>query len=348
MTTRYKYILSSWMLLVLFTIMGTVLVGGVTRLTNSGLSITEWQPLIGAIPPMNEAEWNEVFEKYKQIPEYSVEHSHMELEDFKFIFFWEWLHRNFGRAVGLVALLPFLFLFRKLDTSLRKRIGTGIILIGLQGALGWFMVKSGLSERVDVSHYRLAAHLILAFFIFSHFLKILIDILVTDKWKTQFVVNRRFRWVLVIIHSLLGFQIIWGAFVAGLRAGYMYNTFPKMGDQWIPLDALFLPSVFIAIVENPITVQFIHRWLAVIVLLSAFFLPWYALRQGLVRQRLGFMWVYAGLVVCQFLLGVFTLILKMPIALASLHQVVGLITFGSMSVMMHLYQRQIVSVESRS
>lgn len=334
MDKTLRRILSLWTAALLLMVAGTILVGGVTRLTNSGLSITEWKPIMGTIPPLSDADWQEAFDKYKQIPEYAVEHSDMELSGFKFIFFWEWFHRNLGRMVGFVALVPLILLSRSLPAPYFRRFGIGFVLILLQGVMGWVMVRSGLSERVDVSHYRLAIHLVLAFFIFSHYQRLLIDLCSFSYQGEQNTAPSGARRAILVLHSFLGLQIVYGALVAGLRAGYMYNTFPKMSGEWIPIDSMVYHPTWLAAFESPVAVQFIHRWLAVLVLLLATLLPWYLRREG-ANFLAPAARVFLCSVVCQAALGIATLVLKMPIMIASLHQLGGLITFASMTVLMH-------------
>lgn len=306
----------------------TVIVGGATRLTNSGLSITEWRPLIGAIPPLNESEWNRLFELYKQIPEYSIEHPEMDLSGFKFIFFWEYLHRNLGRLIGLIFVFPFLFFWIRgaLTPSFRNKLLIGFGLGALQGAMGWFMVMSGLTERTDVSHYRLAAHLLLAFFIFSYFLNLYLETSRPTPSHSRPIPKLRF-WTNILL-TALGLQIVYGAFVAGLKAGYAYNTYPKMYGRWIPEEAFSLAPLWLNAFENIALVQFIHRWLgALVVLLSAglFILFRKYAASSELRQSLRFFFMA---LVTQFALGVMTLLSHMNMALALLHQLGALVVLG--------------------
>lgn len=318
----------TWFVLVLLMIVSMVVVGGVTRLNGAGLSITEWKPIMGAIPPLNESEWSEAFEKYKAIPQFSVINPNMTMDGFKFIFFWEFIHRFLGRLLGIVVFLPgVFFIFRnKIPNKFTKRIIIGFVLGGLQGALGWFMVASGLSDLVYVSHFRLAAHLVLALFILSYWFNLYLD------WVEDGVQNikeypsisagYKKRWFMVLI--VLVVQIVYGAFVAGLKAGYAYNTFPKMNDVWIP-GIFFEKDTGLGFIFNDIAaVQWIHRWTAMLLLGLVVFMVYYKDQNKIVLKK-----PIDGLVLLALLfqvtLGIFTLLWGMPIYLASFHQFMGCI-----------------------
>ncbi len=331
-----------WIGAILFLVALTLLVGGATRLTNSGLSITEWKPLVGAIPPLSEQDWHRVFELYKQIPEYSVEHSQMDLEGFKFIFFWEYLHRNMGRLLGVVCLIPFLIFWiqGRLSRAFRWRVILGLCLGGLQGLLGWYMVKSGLSDRTDVSHYRLAAHLSLAFIIFAYFLNIFLEILWSDRKPTEpkpvqsKIIDQSVRGLQV----LLALQIIYGAFVAGLDAGYAYNTFPKMLGNWLPDQAHTLTPYFHNFLENPTMIQFVHRWMGALVVGGVFWIWIFARKltqRSTVKNLLNALLI---LVILQFGLGALTLLSGMNLALALSHQMGALLLFGALQTLQKAYR----------
>jgi cytochrome c oxidase assembly protein subunit 15 len=341
---KTKRLVLIWLAAVAFLIASTVVVGGITRLTNSGLSITEWKPIMGAIPPLNENDWNEAFQKYQQIPEFQIEHNHFDLEDFKFIFFWEYLHRNLGRLIGLVVMIPFFFFLftKKLPKSLLSRIAIGILLGGLQGALGWFMVSSGLSERVDVSHYRLAAHLLLAFVIFVYFIYLILDIVYSEHLsiqKNDSAQVKSLRKVVGGFHGILTLQIVYGAFVAGLRAGYGHNTYPLMNGSFFPVDGLSIEPIWRNFFENPSTVQFVHRWLGALLVI-------YVLRIFLIARKVALnpmqrhaVRILAGAITAQFLLGVATVVFHMPMAVASAHQLVGLLVFGAAAHLSYMLRR---------
>lgn len=309
-----------------------VAIGGITRLTGSGLSITEWKPIIGAIPPTNDAQWEEAFDKYKQIPQYSAVNQHMELHDFKFIYFWEWLHRNWGRLMGLVFIVPFVWFWRKglLKGWLMRRSITILVAGGLVGALGWFMVASGLEDLTSVSHYRLAIHLIAAFTVFCIVLWTVFDI---KQGRRGFLgdgtpAGRWSRWLLV----LLLVQIIYGAFVAGLDAGRIYPTWPLMNGQFMPDNVLAFDSNWTNFTHHKDGVQFIHRNFAWVVAAA---ITWFgyanrnnkALRGG---DRLLFLAVFL-----QIMLGVLALITQVWISMGVLHQLGALVLLMALLNVLH-------------
>ncbi len=241
-----------------------VLVGGATRVTDSGLSITEWEPVIGVFPPLSLESWTLEFEKYKKIPEYTLVNYQMSLSEFKVIYLWEWGHRFLARVVGLIALLPFVYFLisKKLSKSQIKKSLLIIILIGIQGYIGWYMVQSGLTERVDVSQYRLATHLTMAFIIIYVSFMLLFDMLnlkgnfsspFSKLWSTFFV-------------SLIFLQIFLGGIVSGLDGGLIYPTWPLMGNTFLPLDYWSIDLGFLNIFENRSNIQFNHRTLAYLIL----------------------------------------------------------------------------------
>jgi cytochrome c oxidase assembly protein subunit 15 len=285
-----------------------VIVGGATRLTDSGLSITEWQPLLGAIPPLKDADWLLAFEKYKLIPEYQVQNHWMSLDDFKFIYWWEWSHRFLGRAIGVVFIVPFVYfaVTRAIPQRLWPRLVVLFILGGAQGALGWFMVASGLSERVDVSQYRLAAHLTMAVLLFAGVV-----------WTALGLNQRRF-WVPTADNllslgmvALIVMQVAAGGFVAGLDAGFASDTWPKMNGEWVPAGLFSLEPHWRNVFENALTVQFNHRLLAYMILA---YVLWIARRM----PRTG--WPVAAAVLAQMTLGILTVIWGVPLSVALVHQ----------------------------
>ncbi|MDX1464054.1 MAG: COX15/CtaA family protein, partial [Marinirhabdus sp.] len=320
-----------WLLTGCVLIFIMVVVGGITRLTHSGLSISNYKLISGTIPPMNEAEWQEAFDLYKQYPEYQKLNSRFTLEEFKDIYFWEWLHRVIGRFIGLVFLIPFLyFLFKKqLTSSTIKKCVLLLFLGGFQGFLGWYMVKSGLVDRPDVSHYRLAMHLTTAFITFAYTLWVALDLVFPKKKEIHVGMRNLIRVAL----GVLLVQIIYGAFVAGLDAGWIHNHWPLMNDGKLIHETVTIEQnpVWKNFVEGKSGVQFVHRYLAYVVV-AVIGLVWYRASKinQTALQKSGIRWLVA-LVVVQFILGVFTLILQVPVALGVLHQVVAFFLLAAMT-----------------
>jgi len=309
-----------------------VAIGGVTRLTGSGLSITEWKPIMGALPPMNDAEWHVAFEKYKQIPEYALINQHMTLDDFKGIFFWEFLHRNWGRLMGLVFFVPFVIFWRKglLKDRLMKRGWSILIGGGLVGALGWFMVASGLQDNPDVSHYRLAIHLCAAFIIFSLVLWTIFDI---HRGRRGYLsdgtsAGKWARWLLVIV----GLQIIYGAFTAGLDAGRIYNTWPLMNGEFMPENVTAFGSLWKDFTDHKDGVQFIHRNFAWVVMIA---ITWFGyVNRKNTALKGGDRWLY-GVMLVQFTLGVLTVVTQVWLPLGILHQFGALLMLTALLNVLH-------------
>ncbi len=313
---RARRAIAVWLLAVCGLIAVMVVVGGLTRLTGSGLSITEWKPIHGALPPLSPAEWNEEFEAYQKIPQYQQLNSGMTLDEFKGIFWWEWAHRNLGRLIGFAFLLPFLvFLFRgQIERGLIPRLIVLFVLGGLQGLLGWCMVASGLSGRVDVSQYRLVAHLGLALVIYGAMLWTALP-LWRGEWPVAAAPHRLYRWSLIVM-ALIFVQILLGGFVAGLDAGLTYNTWPLMDGQFVPEGAYATSPMWLAPFEDVTTVQFNHRMMGYVVFASVIVLFVAGIRQGL-KAPAG---AYLVATVVQVLLGILTLIAGMALWLAALHQ----------------------------
>ena len=297
-----------------------VVIGGITRLTHSGLSMVEWNPIIGSFPPMSDADWQVPFEKYKQSPEYQLINNQFTLEEFKSIYWWEYIHRMLGRTIGVVFLIPFIYFFikKKFDKPLLKKMIVLLVLGALQGVLGWFMVKSGLQKEPHVSHYRLAAHLISAFTVFGFTFWYALDLLYPLTGEEN--KNKKLIRYTKIMFGFIVLQIIYGAFVAGLKAGSFYNTYPLMGKSFMPETVTAYETFWKNALENPAGVQFIHRWIAVVVAVLVLFV-WEHARTiqltSLQRKASNFM---LAVVIVQFLLGVFTLIYAVPVAMGVLHQ----------------------------
>jgi heme a synthase len=307
-----------WLFAVAAMIFVMVVIGGVTRLTESGLSITEWQPVSGVLPPMNDGEWQHEFDLYKQIPEFQKLRPNMTLDEFRGIFWWEYFHRLLGRLIGGAFALPGLLLFfsGRIRRELVPRLVGLFVLGGLQGALGWFMVESGLSLRTDVSQYRLVAHLLTALLIYSFMLWTAFGLIRPVARPLPGAVPIR-RHAIVLLFLVAG-MIATGGFVAGLDGGKIYNTFPMMGGRLVPGDLLALDPIWRNPFENPTAAQFIHRWLAMIVAGTVFAL-W--LRRGrLAPEARKAIDLVAAMATVQITLGVSTLLLVVPIPLAACHQ----------------------------
>ncbi len=309
-----------------------VIVGGITRLTGSGLSITEWKVVTGTIPPLNEVQWNEAFDKYKQIPQYKLVNSDFTLSDFKFIYFWEYIHRLIGRLLGLVFIIPFFYFFfkKQIDKSLMPKLIIMFLLGAWQGFLGWYMVKSGLVENIHVSHLRLAIHLVNAFFTFGYIFWVTFGLLFPPVKFSNLEQRKLNRWSLVLLITVT-IQIIYGAFVAGTKAGYVYNTFPKMGDEWMASSVSFAlqKDGVSSLINNLASVQFLHRWLAMVVMGLIFYIFYLARKNvvSLYQQSAIRYCVYA--VAIQILLGVYTLLYAVPVWLGVIHQVGAFFLFAT-------------------
>lgn len=310
-----------WLISGCFLIFLMVIIGGITRLTNSGLSMVEWKLIIGTIPPLNETQWLETFEKYKQFPEYQIINTHFNLEEFKSIFFWEYLHRLLGRIIGIVFIIPFIYFLikRKLQKKLIYQCIILLLMGSLQGFFGWWMVKSGLVKDPDVSHFRLATHLITAFLTAAYTLWValgLIKGLTNANSHLSSIKNG-----LNLLLTVLIIQIIYGAFVAGLNAGFIMNTWPKMGNQWVN-DAVFaLTPLWKNFTEGLAGVQFLHRYIAIILIGIVVYLWFRATKHALSNIQLLSLKILLSIVFFQFLLGVFTLLYAVPVWLGVVHQV---------------------------
>lgn len=311
-----------------------VIIGGITRLTHSGLSIVDWKPIMGTLPPLSLEDWQDAFLKYQQSPEFKLKNYNFSLDDFKSIFWWEYIHRLLGRIIGLVFIIPFsIFIYQgKIKGKLLGQTFIILILGALQGVLGWYMVKSGLVKDPNVSHYRLAAHLITAFSAFSYTLWVALGLIYESTKLQKEPLLQKWTITLLIISVL---QIMYGAFVAGLKAGKIYNTFPKMNDQWIA-DAIpfaFNNYGWISLFENIVVVQFIHRYLGITLFVLMFFM-YTNLRKktpsALDLNKGPYMLTLA--VFFQFLLGIFTLIFAVPVWLGVFHQFGALVV---LSILIH-------------
>ena len=328
-----------WLLTGCVLIFIMVVVGGITRLTHSGLSISSYKLISGTIPPIGETRWQEAFELYKQYPEYQKINDHFSLQDFKDIYFWEWLHRVIGRFIGLVFFLPFMYFIitKQLSKSTIKKATLLLILGGFQGFLGWYMVKSGLVDKPDVSHYRLAAHLTTAFITFAYTFWVALDLWFPERRNSSKKLRNFIRISLVI----LIIQIIYGAFVAGLDAGFIHNHWPLMNEGKLIHETVYIEQnpLYKNFIEGKSGVQFIHRTLAYIVVLFIF-LIWKKTRElpKTIWQKRGVnsLLIFVGI---QFVLGVLTLLLRVPVWLGVSHQVGAFFLLSAMTFTLHRFSK---------
>jgi len=309
-----------------------VLIGGITRLTDSGLSMTTWK-LLGGAPPLNLTEWIAAFDLYKASPEGKM-NTHYVLDDFKSIFFWEYLHRMIGRLLGVVFLIPFVYFLIKKRLSKKLIIQSCILLImgSSQGLIGWWMVKSGLINKPDVSHFRLAIHLLMAFLTCAYTLWIALPLLYPlpkDGNKNMF--NH-----ILALFILVVIQIIYGAFIAGLKAGRIYNTWPKMGEQWIPESVFLDPGA---------QSQFIHRALALIILAFTFYIWQKGKGIDLSEAQKKSLYIVAIIVSVQIILGILTLIMAVPISLALIHQIAAFFLLLSLVFNLFLFKKSSAKID---
>jgi cytochrome c oxidase assembly protein subunit 15 len=316
---------AAWLLACCALVFAMVVVGGITRLTHSGLSIVEWQPIVGAIPPLNDAQWEETFAKYRATPEFKLRNHDMTLEGFKGIFWWEYAHRLLGRVIGLAFLVPFLYFLvkRAVTGALAWKLGGIFVLGGLQGALGWYMVQSGLVDDPRVSSLRLAAHLGLAFLIYGLMFWIALGLISPVRVPGSDAARRRAGFLVALVLVM----VLSGALVAAIRAGYAYNTFPLMDGHWMPPDILVLDPWYLNLVHNMATVQFMHRLLAFIVAITAV-LVWARVQREPPNARARF-WSHLLLAMAavQVGVGIATLVLRVPLALAAIHQAGAVLLF---------------------
>jgi cytochrome c oxidase assembly protein subunit 15 len=312
-----------WLGCVAVLLVGMIVLGGATRLTQSGLSITEWRPVTGAVPPLSEEAWQAEFEKYQRIPQYQALNPDISLADFKIIYWWEWSHRLLGRVIGAAVFVPLAFfvLARRIGPKLTRRLIFILLLGAAQGALGWYMVQSGLSERISVSQYRLAAHLGLAFIIYGAVLATIFDLVWAEPMPQRQIGSMYLATIGFV--ALVFVQILMGAFMAGTHAGLTDNTWPLIDGRLVPKGLSALEPWTRNLFENVTTIQFVHRVLAYLVLLSATLL-WHQARRAARARNVPELSTAAnillGTVVVQLALGIATLVLVVPLPLALLHQ----------------------------
>ncbi|MEN9488488.1 MAG: Cytochrome c oxidase assembly protein [Bacteroidota bacterium] len=330
-----------WLLSGCFLVFVMVVVGGITRLTNSGLSMTDWHLVTDTFPPLTEAKWEETFEKYKQFPEYQKIniHNDFKLSDYKFIYFWEWFHRFIGRIIGLVFIIPFIYFLikKKLDIETIKKCGILLGMGAFQGFLGWFMVKSGLIDAPDVSHFRLSLHLTFAFITFAYTLWVALDLIYPERKKIILPLRNLARITLAIVIL----QIIYGGFVAGLNAGLIHNHWPLMSDGQFFHESIALEkeSWLLRLTEGKSGVQFVHRTLAYIVVGLILLLAYKSHSFEITHQQRKGLTVLVAIVFVQFTLGVFTLLFSVPFWLGLTHQVVAFFLLTAMTYTVHRFSK---------
>jgi cytochrome c oxidase assembly protein subunit 15 len=324
---------AAWLFVCCALVFAMVVVGGVTRLTHSGLSITEWQPIVGTLPPRNDAQWQETFAKYQRTPEYRQVNKGMALAEFKGIFWWEYFHRLLGRAIGVVFLVPLVWFAvrRRIPSGYAWKLAAIFVLGGLQGAMGWYMVQSGLVDDPRVSQYRLATHLGIALLIYAAMLWIALDLLSPRGTEARRGL-RRFAFALAVLVFAMALS---GGLVAGIRAGLAYNTFPLMNGHLVPPGMFVIEPWYLNFFANMATVQFDHRLIA---WLLALLVPWFWLRvrraQASPRARMAAGVLLAALVL-QIALGIATLLLAVPVPLAAAHQAGALLVFTAAVLTAH-------------
>ena len=324
-----------WLLFMTLMVFLMVMVGGATRLTESGLSMVEWQPVTGTLPPLSADAWQEEFAKYQQSPEYRLRNHGMSLEDFKGIFYWEWGHRLLGRLIGLFFAVPLAWFWFKgrIPQGYKPTLLVLLALGGAQGLLGWYMVMSGLVDEPAVSHYRLAAHLGLALFIMAALLWTALSLLNPEPERSPLKLR-------VSTHSamlMLVLQIIMGAFVAGLKAGLIYNQWPLMGDGFIPPGMGALQPVWLNLLDNAVTVQFDHRIGAYILMVLTLAVVWQS-RSAVPRLKTASLF-FLGAVALQMFLGIITLLFEVPVLWGTAHQGGGAVVLAALVYLMHMQRR---------
>tara|TARA_B100001123_G_scaffold87917_1_gene100955 strand:- start:142 stop:1110 length:969 start_codon:yes stop_codon:yes gene_type:complete len=307
-----------------------VSIGGMTRLTDSGLSMVEWNIFSGIIPPLFNSDWIELFDKYKQFPEYKLINKNMSLEDFKFIFWMEYIHRIWGRLIFLFFSIPLIFFLIKnyIPNKIKKHLFIILSLIFLQGLFGWYMVKSGLLDKPDVSHYRLSIHLVMAFIIYGYLLLLTFSIYDLKKNKRKTKKNSNLHLISLSLVILILITVFSGGMVAGLDAGLVYNTFPLMGDTLIPLDIWDLNPRYINFLENPVTVQFDHRILGITTFILTFLIWFYVQKKKMPPNFKRKINILLFFVLIQVGLGVATLLSYVATEAAIVHQIGALIIYS--------------------
>ena len=333
----YNRQIAWWLIICAAVIFGMILLGGVTRLTDSGLSMVDWKPIRGVIPPITQADWQAMFLKYQQFPEYRKTNFNMTLEQFKPIFMYEYLHRMLGRFIGIIFVLPFLFFYftKRIVPGLTPRLLVMLVLGGSQGVLGWYMVKSGLVDNPHVSQYRLTAHLGMAVFIYGFIFWTVLDLLAPVASQPKHL--KRFAYSL---SGLIFLMILSGGLVAGTRAGIPYPTWPLMGDSFIPPGLYSLQPFWLSAFEDMLTIQFNHRMFAYLIVGLVCTFAYQALKSDLQGSLKVGIYCFIGLLFLQVSLGISTLIFYIPVPIAAAHQVCAVALLSASLFVSHSFTRQ--------
>jgi len=320
--------ISLWLVSLMSIILLMIIVGGLTRLTESGLSMVDWRLFMGTIPPLSHGEWLKVFEDYKQYPEYQIKNINMTLSEFKYIFWWEYGHRVLGRLIGIIFIIPFIYFALKKYFSNEELYSYSFLLFlgGAQGIIGWWMVKSGLDVNPYVSHLRLAVHLIIAQIILSLIAYLFLKRLDIGIYKNNFSSHKTF---FIFFNIIIFFTVIYGAFMAGLDAGKSFNTWPKMGDNYIPENLIFIEDRLFGFFDNSVFIHFFHRALAYLSFLTILYMCFKHFK-GIENkyQKIHFL-IVLFLVLIQLFIGVFVVLSNVQVSLGSIHQIIGTLLFVS-------------------
>ena len=320
--------ISLWLVSLMSIILLMIIVGGLTRLTESGLSMVDWRLFMGTIPPLSHGDWLKVFEDYKQYPEYQIKNINMTLSEFKYIFWWEYGHRVLGRLIGIIFIIPFIYFALKKYFSNEELYSYSFLLFlgGAQGIIGWWMVKSGLDVNPYVSHLRLAVHLIIAQIILSLIAYLFLKRLDIGIYKNNFSSHKTF---FIFFNIIIFFTVIYGAFMAGLDAGKSFNTWPKMGDNYIPENLIFIEDQFFGFFDNSVFIHFFHRALAYLSFLTILYMCFKHFK-GIENkyQKIHFL-IVLFLVLIQLFIGVFVVLSNVQVSLGSIHQIIGTLLFVS-------------------
>ncbi len=320
--------ISLWLVSLMSIILLMIIVGGLTRLTESGLSMVDWRLFMGTIPPLSHGDWLKVFEDYKQYPEYQIKNINMTLSEFKYIFWWEFGHRVLGRLIGIIFIIPFIYFALKKYFSNEELYSYSFLLFlgGAQGIIGWWMVKSGLDVNPYVSHLRLAVHLIIAQIILSLITYLFLKRLDIGIYKNNFSSHKTF---FIFFNIIIFFTVIYGAFMAGLDAGKSFNTWPKMGDNYIPENLIFIEDRLFGFFDNSVFIHFFHRALAYLSFLTILYMCFKHFK-GIENkyQKIHFL-IVLFLVLIQLFIGVFVVLSNVQVSLGSIHQIIGTLLFVS-------------------